>query len=123
MAENGADFTRTFRALTFLPDSPGNDEPARRAFTDPTSFDAWAAHWRARVAGTDRSGMRLANPAYIPRNHRVEEAIRAGGAGDFGPFERLVEVLARPYDEQPGAEELQLAPEEHEAVRETFCGT
>ncbi len=123
MAENGADFTRTFRALSVLGDSPGADEPARREFTDPTAFDDWAVRWRARVAGTDRSGMRTANPAFIPRNHRVEEAIRAGVAGDFAPFERLNDVLARPYDDQPGAEDLQDAPNDGEAVRVTFCGT
>jgi uncharacterized protein YdiU (UPF0061 family) len=67
--------------------------------------------------------MRAVNPAYIPRNHRVEEAIQAGVAGDFGPFERLVEVLARPYDDQPGAEDLQNAPTETEMVQRTFCGT
>ena len=46
--------------------------------------------------------MRRANPAFIPRNHRVEEAIEAAvRRSDFGPFEVLADVLARPYDDQP----------------------
>lgn len=129
MARNGADFTRTFRALSGLGDAPGVDELARAEFVDPTEFDAWAARWRARLARERRDAaarqdaMRAANPAFIPRNHRVEQAIQASVAGDLQPFERLLAVLARPYDDQAGAEDLQAAPEEHEAVRRTFCGT
>ena len=129
MARNGADFTRTFRALSSLGDGLAADEPARAEFVDPTEFDAWAGRWRARLRREGRGGseqqaaMRAANPAFIPRNHRVEQAIQAAVTGDLGPFERLVGVLANPYDDQLGAEDLQAAPEPHEAVRHTFCGT
>ena len=44
------------------------------------------------------------NPVYIPRNHQVEEALAAATAGDLGPFERLVDVVTRPFDERPGLE-------------------
>ena len=44
------------------------------------------------------------NPVYIPRNHLVEEALTAATAGDLAPFHRLVDVLARPFDERPGLE-------------------
>ena len=68
--------------------------------------------------------MRAANPAFIPRNHRIEEAIRAAAArDDFGPFERLVEVLARPFEEQVGAEDLAEPPAHEQRVLQTFCGT
>jgi uncharacterized protein YdiU (UPF0061 family) len=129
MARNGADFTRTFLALSELGDAPGADEPARAEFVDPTEFDAWAAGWRARLgregrgAAARQAAMRAANPAFIPRNHRVEQAIQASVSGDLRPFERLLAVLARPYDDHPGADDLQAAPDEHEAVRRTFCGT
>ncbi len=129
MAQNGADFTRTFRALSHLTDAPGRDEPARAEFTDPTAFDAWAADWRVRLAREARpeadrqADMRLANPAFIPRNHCVEEAIAAAHQGDYAPFERLVTVLARPYDDQPEATDLQAAPQPDQVVRQTFCGT
>ena len=67
--------------------------------------------------------MRRHNPIFIPRNHRIEEAIQAGSAGDYAPFHRLVDVLARPFEEQPDHAELERAPEPHEVVRRTFCGT
>ena len=61
------------------------------------------------------------NPAVIARTHRIEQAIAAGVAGDFAPFERLVEVLARPFAEAP--DDLRRPPAEEEVVRQTFCGT
>ena len=68
--------------------------------------------------------MRLANPAFIPRNHRVAQAIEAAvRREDFGPFETLVRVLARPYEEQPDSAELAEAPRVEERVVATFCGT
>ncbi|WP_412507029.1 protein adenylyltransferase SelO [Roseovarius sp. SYSU LYC5161] len=117
MAENRADFTNTFRALA--------DGDARDQFLDPAAFDTWAADWRARLADEDaaRATMRAANPAVIPRNHRVEEMIAAAVAGDFGPFERLVGVLASPCDDQPDAADLRQPPAPAEVVKQTFCGT
>jgi uncharacterized protein YdiU (UPF0061 family) len=67
--------------------------------------------------------MEAANPALIPRNHRVEEAISAALGGDLGPFHRLTGALARPFDPDPGARDLATPPAPHEAVRATFCGT
>ncbi|MEL6744293.1 MAG: hypothetical protein AAFO68_02330, partial [Pseudomonadota bacterium] len=67
--------------------------------------------------------MRGVNPKYTPRNHRIEEAIRAGIDGDFAPFERLKRVLQTPFDEQPDHAELSQTPQESERVRYTFCGT
>jgi uncharacterized protein YdiU (UPF0061 family) len=68
--------------------------------------------------------MRLANPAYIPRNHRIEEAIVAAvERNDFSPFHQLVDVLKSPYQDQPGLEYFALAPTEGERVERTFCGT
>ncbi len=128
MAENAADFTLTFRHLAEA--ASGNDAPARALFQDPAAFDAWAEAWRARLAqqGRDaaatRGALLAANPLYIPRNHLVEEAIAAAVArDDLGPFETLVEVLARPFDEQPGAGRHALPARPEERVLQTFCGT
>jgi uncharacterized protein YdiU (UPF0061 family) len=64
------------------------------------------------------------NPAYIPRNHLVEEALAAAvQQDDLAPFEALLEVLARPFDDQPGRERYALPPEPEQRVRATFCGT
>jgi len=110
-----ADFTLAFRGLA--------SGETRALFEDPSGFDAWAADWAgARVAGWEET-MRAANPAYIPRNHRVEEAIQAAVQGDFAPFERMVSVLGTPFEEQAGAEDLLFPARPEEAVTRTFCGT
>jgi uncharacterized protein YdiU (UPF0061 family) len=63
------------------------------------------------------------NPVYIPRNHRVEEALDAATQGDLAPFERLLEAVTSPYVERPGLEEYaEPAPEDFGTYR-TFCGT
>ena len=128
MARQKADFTLAFRGLGGELDGAG--EGARALFSEPSDFDAWADRWRARIArepqhdGERLELMRSANPRYIPRNHRVEEAIRAAeDEDDFGPFERLVAVLARPFDEQPDMAAYAAPPQAHERVLRTFCGT
>jgi serine/tyrosine/threonine adenylyltransferase len=116
-----ADFTNTFRSL--------GTPAARDAFLEPDGYDAWDGEWRARLAREDATpeqrlaDMAQANPAFIPRTHRIEEAIQAGVAGDFAPFHRLLRVLARPFDDQPDEAALRRPPAEDEEVRETFCGT
>ena len=68
--------------------------------------------------------MRAANPAFIPRNHRIETMIRAAVDRDeFGPFEELLKVLANPFADQPAFAHYAQPPQEDERVRETFCGT
>jgi uncharacterized protein YdiU (UPF0061 family) len=118
MADNRADFTNTFRALA-------TGGAARDEFLDPAAFDAWAAGWHRRLETESDTAarMRAANPAFIPRNHRVEQMIAAAVSGDYAPFERLLDVLSRPYDDQPGAADLARPPEPSEVVRQTFCGT
>ena len=65
--------------------------------------------------------MQAANPAIIPRNHRIEQMIEAAVAGDMAPFERLMTALATPYVETDA--DLSRAPSEQEIVPATFCGT
>jgi uncharacterized protein YdiU (UPF0061 family) len=68
--------------------------------------------------------MRRVNPKYIPRNHRVEQALDAAvQRADWAPFERLLTVLAAPFDEQPENEIYALPPSPEEVVQQTFCGT
>jgi len=68
--------------------------------------------------------MRAVNPAFIPRNHRVEEVIQAAQTrGDFAPLETLLTVLSRPFDDQPDFARYADPPQPHEVVRQTFCGT
>jgi uncharacterized protein YdiU (UPF0061 family) len=117
MAENQSDFTNTFRALA--------KGTARDQFTGPEAFDAWAEGWQARLEGEPdpQAVMRRANPAFIPRNHRIEEMIAGAVTGDYALFHRLNDVLARPYDDQPDHADLQRPPLPEEVVQATFCGT
>lgn len=130
MEENEADFTLTFRRLSDEA-VPGAEQRARarELFREPAALDPWVGRWRKRLsddpmAPAEREvAMRAANPLFIPRNHRVEEALEAADEGDLGPLERLREVLARPFDEQPEADDLALPPRAEEIVARTFCGT
>ena len=68
--------------------------------------------------------MRRVNPAFIPRNHRVEAVIEAAVARrDFAPFEALLSVLSAPYDDQPGFAHYSDPPPPSQASYQTFCGT
>ena len=117
MAGQNADFTRVFRGLA--------TGMAAAEFADTAPFEDWQRAWRDRIAAEPdpEAVMRAANPAYIPRNHRVEEAIRAATAGDFAPFHRLNAVLSRPFEDRAGDAAFALAPLPDEEVRRTFCGT
>ncbi len=117
MAQERADFTNTFHALS------GGD--GRDQFTDPTSFDTWESNWRKRLEAEDNPDgvMAAENPAIIPRNHRVEQMIQAAVEGDYAPFHRLVDVLSNPFEAGAENADLQRPPEPSEVVQQTFCGT
>ncbi|MEC7760987.1 MAG: YdiU family protein [Pseudomonadota bacterium] len=118
MASSQSDFTNTFRALA------SGDASAH--VTEDGAWDSWAPEWRARLErqGSDGAAtMAQANPAVIPRNHRIEEAIQAGVAGDFAPFHRLNAVLAKPFEDGPGTADYAKPPTPEERVARTFCGT
>jgi uncharacterized protein YdiU (UPF0061 family) len=129
MASNEADFTLTFRALSEPADDSNGDARLRNLFRDPTSIDDWLGRWRARLAQEPRSpadisaSMRSVNPAVIPRNHRIEAAIRDAENGQYEKFHELVDVLARPFDDRPKFAHYALAPNSEEEVHQTFCGT
>ena len=125
MEGNGVDYTLAFR---YLADAAlGEHERIRSLFADPSAYDGWSGHWRARlarevVAESDRaSAMRRANPAFIPRNHRVEEALSAAmEEGDYAPFETLLKILARPFDDQPEFAAYAEPPPEGQSHYRTF---
>jgi uncharacterized protein YdiU (UPF0061 family) len=125
MAEAGADFTLTFRRL-----DPESDDAVRSLFANPAAYDAWAARWRARIArepqdaARRRMAMRAVNPAYIPRNHRVEAALAAAvERADVAPFEELLQVLAQPFEDRPEFAAYAEPPTDDQRVCQTFCGT
>ena len=129
MAASKADFTLTFRRLCDAAAGPEQDRGVRDLFIDPTAFDDWAERWRSRLgreteaAPTRRAAMRAVNPAYIARNHRVEDAIASAIEGDFAPFETLGLVLSKPYDDQPEFAAYADPPPFDSGTYRTFCGT
>jgi len=131
MDANRADFTLTFHYLSTLQlESPAQDGDVRALFSDPETFDHWAQLWRARLRqegsddATRQARMQAVNPVYIPRNHRIEAAIRAAeDHGDFSVFHDLHAVLQQPWQRQPGKDAWMLPPEPDEVVQQTFCGT
>ena len=111
-----ADFTVTFRGL-----SKGEE---------PEALKDWIPAWRERLARDPQLAeerltlMRSVNPAYVPRNHLVEEMISAAVENqDYAPFETMLRVLMNPYEEQPGSEKYAALPPESETGYRTFCGT
>jgi serine/tyrosine/threonine adenylyltransferase len=113
------DYTSFFRSLAKA--ARGDTEPARGLFVDLAGFDEWLTRWRA--LGPDADAMDRVNPIYIPRNHLVEEALKAATTGDLAPFENLVTAITAPYDERPGLQRYaEPAPQDFGDYR-TFCGT
>ncbi|MEO8617148.1 MAG: protein adenylyltransferase SelO [Luteolibacter sp.] len=126
MANDEADFTLVFRHLSNALET-GNDASVISLFKQPEAISAWLGDWRARLCAADHGQalavMRRSNPVFIPRNHRIEEAIQAGNRGDYAPFHRLNQVLQQPFAEQAEFTAYEAAPAPDEVVRATFCGT
>jgi uncharacterized protein YdiU (UPF0061 family) len=130
MAKNRADFTLAFRHLADAAEDTGHDQDVLALFADPPAYDEWAMRWRQRLSSEQQTPaeraamMRTVNPAFIPRNHRIEAVIQAAVAhDDYAPFEELLAVLSKPYEEQPAFAAYAEPPEPHQRVLQTFCGT
>ena len=128
MEGRNIDWTLAFRYLADA--ASGQEERIRVLFAEAPAFESWMREWQARLSRealtpSDRArAMRRVNPIFIPRNHRVEEALSAAvERADYAPFETLLRILARPFDDQPEfAAFAEPAREGQESYR-TFCGT
>lgn len=123
MHKHRADYTDTFRALTL-------GKLADTELFDSKEFAGWHQQWEARLGrqkeaqDASRQLMRSSNPALIPRNHRVEEALEAAvEREDFSVMERFLGVLSNPYAYSPEQEEYSTLPESCSSPYRTFCGT
>ena len=131
MQEEKTDFTLTFRRLS---DLAGPDKApvagVSSIFEIPETFAPWLDRWQKRLAGEaqDANGRQAAmyalNPAYIARNHLVEEVIDAAvNQQDLEPFHTLVEILAQPFEFSDDHTRYARPPRPDQIVRQTFCGT
>jgi len=122
MHSNGADYTNTFRDL-------GRQVLPENQLYQSETFETWHRRWQERLGGEGRSLdsslslMRSVNPAIIPRNHKVEEALQAGEEGNLNPFRNLLKALESPYEEADHLAPYQVPPKPSEKVHQTFCGT
>jgi len=133
MEGQGVDFTKAFRCLADAAEAgdASREGRLRKLYVDDATLNDWLPRWRARlnaeaVVPVQRAQtMRTVNPVYIPRNHRVEEALAAAvDLGDYAPFEKLLTVLQQPFDEKmefAAYAEPALASES--VGYQTFCGT
>jgi len=128
MEDGAADFTGTFRRLSRA--ALGDEAPVRALFDDPLALGSWLRRWRARL---EREGlspetvaqtMDKANPIYIPRNHKVEEALDAAiEREDMAPFRHLLSLVSHPFDEIEGNDAFTVPAPPSPVPYQTFCGT
>ncbi len=130
MAASDVDNTIFWRTLSDAVLDDANEAFVARLFSNQGAFFDWMARYRARLAKESAAdaeratNMRAVNPAIIPRNHRIEQAIDAAvRENDLAPFERLVALLEKPFEDQPEDAFLRLPPKTSERVAATFCGT
>jgi serine/tyrosine/threonine adenylyltransferase len=122
MHKNSADFTNTFLKLC-------KEEIPNGALYASESFQSWHVRWQNRLRKEEKgletsfALMRLVNPAVIPRNHKVEEALQAAEEGNFKPFHDLLNAVEKPYLDGDHLLPYQAPPEPGEKVLQTFCGT
>ena len=116
--DNGLDYTLSFRELASRVDA-----------SDDSQFGPVETKWRQRAGHQGKTPaeitafMNSVNPLFIPRNHRVEQAINEAVNGSLSIFNDMNAVLAQPFTEQPGFAHYSEAPPAHERVTRTFCGT
>lgn len=128
MEGRNVDWTLAFRYLADA--AAGREDGIRALVADGPAYGVWSEHWQARLAreplgpAERTQAMRRVNPAFIARNHRVEEALTAAvERADYAPFERLLNVLARPFDDQPEFAAFAKPSPEGRGNYRTFCGT
>lgn len=130
LAGQEVDFTQFFRTLSKTNSGDDADNGELQALMNgPSMFGMWLLAWRDRLKKEPRNdaqrqaAMHAVNPAYIPRNHLVEEALNEAEKGNLAFANKLMEVLASPYEERQGFERYLLPPKPDEVIQNTFCGT
>jgi len=117
MEKEKLDFTNTFKNLTNF-ETPNNQ-----------NFNSWFFRWKKRLElnnknlNDSKDLMRKNNPQIIPRNHKVEEALKSANENNFKPFLKFIKILKNAYFEDPKNEEFQTPPTQNGVKYKTFCGT
>jgi uncharacterized protein YdiU (UPF0061 family) len=120
MEKNKADYTNTFCYLM-------NVKIGNNSLYDDKEFINWSKNWKNRISINDNSKekslelMKETNPIIIPRNHKVEEALKAANEDNLQVMNKLLSKFNNPYGEQKGIEDYQLPSLDDNY--QTFCGT
>lgn len=137
MAKHDIDFTLGFRVLSewlerneLKAETNAGTIAVSDLYSLPGEFQSWIQRWQQHLGvfegvevGAIRNSMNACNPVFIARNHQVEKAINAGNVGNFEPFNRLVDLLATPFDFDPDFSDYAMPAKPEEQVLKTFCGT
>ncbi|MGL5311703.1 MAG: protein adenylyltransferase SelO [Peptostreptococcaceae bacterium] len=116
------DFTNTFLVLTFGKDSDSE-------MFNSEEYKIWKKSYEERLKRQPQSKelvldlMKKSNPAVIPRNHRVEEALDFANKGDFSIMNKLLGVISSPYEHSIAQEEYSKLPKQSSCPYKTYCGT
>lgn len=130
MAVSGVDYTNLFRDLAALClDEAASATPLRDRFIDRPAFDAWADDYRARLRAegsgdaTRAAVMRSVNPRYVLRNYLAQQAIERAEQGDYSEVDCLLDLLSRPFEEQPERQGYAAEPPDWGRRLEVSCSS
>ncbi len=128
MDGQNADYTLVFRRLSDA--IRGQDDPVTSLFDDTSAIANWVEQWRGRLDQEDvapnvrATAMDQVNPIYIPRNHKVEEALTAAVENnDLARFNKLLDIVKQPFIEKEGQEDYASPAPTSDMPYRTFCGT
>ena len=122
MENHNIDYTNTFCYLMNI--KTGNDQ-----IYNDKHFVNWSNQWKTRLKKNNNSKekylklMQSSNPVVIPRNHKVEEALKAAGENNLEVMNKLLTILKKPYDHQNNIHQYQYPAPLSEKKYQTFCGT
>ena len=130
MKENKTDYTSTFRYLSDAIENDIGNSNFEKQFLSQNKISEWLVSWRKRLKIQNASfkkikmSMQKENPAFIPRNHKIEKAIyEAVDNNDYSYMDHLILLLNKPYQDQPDNSEYMHPPEKPDHNYQTFCGT
>lgn len=133
MESKEVDYTLCFSYLIdcatgVVENSTVDDSSLLAIFQDSDDFSSWFEKWKALFSSQAElqsalTAMRAVNPVYIPRNHKVEEALAAAEDGDYQPFEALLAIITHPFDRKEGLEAYEQPAPLSLGRYQTFCGT
>ena len=130
MKENKTDYTLTFRYLSDAIENDTGNSNFEKQFLSQNKISEWLVSWRKRLKIQSASfkkikmSMQKENPAFIPRNHRIEKTIyEAVNNNDYSYMDHLILMLNKPYQDQPNNSEYMHPPEKPDHNYQTFCGT